>query len=313
MDVKKLEELLSQEEGVALEFKEQLDLDSHEGKGKFLKDLLALANSPTSQSFLIIGIEDKSKKPIGLSRITEEQLQQIVSHYCRPPIDFDFHVVEYQGALVGVIQLFHRYPFHTLKETYTYQSNGKNISIREKAVFIRRGSTIDEATPDEVVDMAQSDALDMKAVVSGLDKIADQLGEVAYNIEGQHQDMRPAEEIDRYIETTFVAMLTGLITAWLWQPEVLWMPLLILPVTFIFMVIGSAVRLLHFGILRAVFTSLLISAILGGLFVYGPSIALGEYLIFSDLTLRVIFGLFAGAISGIAGQLIIWSVERKMR
>ena len=211
MNTEKLAALISQEEGIALEFKESLDLDTREGKGKFLKDLLALANSQVDQSFLIIGIEDKTKKPVGFTGVTEEKLQQIVSRYCRPPVDLEFHEVAYQGTLVGVIQIFHRYKYHTLKESYKFQSNGKEIEIREKAVFLRRGSMVDEATMDEVVDMSRSDATDLTAVASGLGKITGWLEEIAAN--GSRHHFEPVEHSREFIEPTFISMLCAMLLA----------------------------------------------------------------------------------------------------
>lgn len=261
MNAEKLAALLSQEEGIALEFKESLDLDSREGKGKFLKDLLALVNSPANQSFLIVGIEDKTKKPVGFAGITEEKLQQIVSNYCRPPIDLEFHTVDYQGVPVGIIQIFHRYKFHTLKESYKYQSNGKDVVIREKAVFIRRGSMVDEATPDEVVDMAQSESTDLTAIASGLDKINGWLEEIAYN--GSRPHFEPIEHSREFTEPSFISMICAMLLAGLWLfTSSFPVDLAALPISVVVTLTAATIRVVDFGVRRIITVSFVVGFVL---------------------------------------------------
>jgi hypothetical protein len=298
MNSKKLEELLKEEESIYLEFKESLDLESREGKGKFLKDLLALVNSPVNQSFLVVGIEDKTKKLLGFTGITEERLQQIVSRYCRPPIDLEFHSVDYQGVLVGVIQIFHRYKFHTLKESYKYQSNGKDVEIREKVVFIRHGSTVDEATPDEVIDMAQSEAPDLTAVVSGLDKIAYWLDEIASN--GSRHHFEPTfDHSRRFIEPTFISMICAMILAWLWSFTISFpVVLAALPISMTVTIISATIRVVDFGVRRIITVSFSIGFVLSLWFLYGIGLlGVAQWMVDAPI-LGILLNGFAGTIFG---------------
>ncbi len=117
IDQPTLEKLLSADENEQLEFKASIDLDSKEGKAKFLKTILALANSATRVSFLLIGVEDKTKRIVGMPEITEEQLQKVVGDNCRPAIRFQFSKVDYKGLPVGVVAISHSYRKpHTLKK-----------------------------------------------------------------------------------------------------------------------------------------------------------------------------------------------------
>ncbi len=304
----KLAILLQQEESSFLEFKESIDLDSKEGKGKFLKRILALANSCTSQSFLIIGIEDKTKRAVGCQGITEEKIQQIVNRYCRPPIDFDFYLVPYQDVQIGVIQIYHRYHFHTVKESYKYLLNGKEIEIRDKQVFVRRGSTVDEATPDEIIDLSRDDTADLTAIVSGLDKINNGLDEIAYN-QSQFVDSNHHDEYSRTLETVACAMLTALFLIWANDySSALFAAWLI---CFSVMVMTTVAQLTHFGLIRAIATSVVIGLILGLIFQYGPGNRMAEYWGSLSLAVRISFALFAALISGVVSTLFIEYLKPK--
>lgn len=306
MNIEKLDALLAQEEGIALEFKERLELETREGKGKFLKDLLALVNSPVNQSFLIVGIEDKTKKPVGFTDITEEKLQQIVSNYCRPPIDLEFHTVEYQGFSVGIIQIFHRYKFHTLKESYKYQSNGKEVVIREKAVFIRRGSMVDEATPDEVVDMAQSESADLTSVASGLDKINSSLEEIAYN--GSHPHFEHTFEHSReFIEPTFISMICAMLLAGLWLfTSSFPVDLAALPLSVAVTLSAATIRVVDFGVRRIITVSIGLGIVLTLWFRVGISLlpVVAQWMVDAPLMGILLNGL-AGAILGFLVSILL--------
>lgn len=159
MNTEELKSLLGQEEGVALEFKGSVDLNSKRGKIKFIKEMLSLVNSPDSPAYLVIGIEDKTKRFVGIKDLTEEQLQQVIDDNCIPPIRFLFRIIPIDDVEVGLITIPHsnRKP-HTVKKKLGYSdTNGKHIEISEKQVFIRRGSVINEASVDEIIDMAQED------------------------------------------------------------------------------------------------------------------------------------------------------------
>ncbi len=68
--------------------KVSIDLVSNTGKSKFLKHICALSNSnPDNNSFLVIGIEDKTNKIKGIDFIDDSIIQNLVSAYLtNPPI-----------------------------------------------------------------------------------------------------------------------------------------------------------------------------------------------------------------------------------
>ena len=82
--------------------------------------MLALANRVDDQAFMLIGVEDKTKKPLGVKGVTEEQLQQVVSQYCTPPILFSSKLYLWsRGVQIGAIRIRNsHFKPHILKTKY---------------------------------------------------------------------------------------------------------------------------------------------------------------------------------------------------
>lgn len=140
MDIKKLTSLIRKNEGLKLDFKQQIDLDMESGKKELAKDVSAIANSRGGRGYIIIGIEDKTKKVLGIDDInfTEEQLQQIVSSRIDPPIPVALEIISYKEKKIAVINI--------------YDSDQKPYQVRETGAFyIRRGSTTDTMRREEII------------------------------------------------------------------------------------------------------------------------------------------------------------------
>jgi predicted HTH transcriptional regulator len=140
MNKKKLISLLKSPEGVKLDFKLQLDLNLETGKKELAKDICSIANSRGGRGYLIVGIEDKTKKVVGIDKkaFTEEQVQQVISSRCEPPIPISLEFVDYEGKYLAVITIF--------------QGNQKPYQIRDNGAFyIRRGSTTDTMRKQELI------------------------------------------------------------------------------------------------------------------------------------------------------------------
>lgn len=74
---------------IKLDFKLKLSLEHESSKKELAKDVCAIANSRGGRGYIVIGIEDKSKRIVGLEDneiIIEEQVQQIITSRCEPPI-----------------------------------------------------------------------------------------------------------------------------------------------------------------------------------------------------------------------------------
>jgi predicted HTH transcriptional regulator len=142
VDSKRLLSLIKKEEGVKLDFKLRLSLQYESNKKELAKDISAIANSRGGRGYIIIGVEDKSKKIVGLKDdeiIKEEQVQQIVSSRCEPPIPISVDTVNIANKSICVITI--------------YSGEQKPYQIRENGAFyIRRGSTTDTMRKQELIE-----------------------------------------------------------------------------------------------------------------------------------------------------------------
>ncbi|MCM8711854.1 putative DNA binding domain-containing protein [Clostridium sp. SYSU_GA19001] len=139
MDIRKFNILLKREEGPKLDFKQKLDLEIESGRKELAKDVCAIANSKGGRGYIIIGIEDKTKKVIGIEGkgYEEEQIMQIVTSRCEPPIPIAYENFVYDGKKLGIITI--------------YDGGQKPYQIRDNGAFyIRRGSTTDTMRKQEI-------------------------------------------------------------------------------------------------------------------------------------------------------------------
>ena len=141
MDSKKLLSLIKREEGTKLDFKLRLELYNETGKKELTKDVCAIANSSGGRGYIIVGIKDKSKEIIGIQEddmFKEEQIQQIISTRCEPPIPIEVDFVDIEHKKIGVISI--------------YDGEQKPYQVRENGAFyIRRGSTTDVMRKQELI------------------------------------------------------------------------------------------------------------------------------------------------------------------
>ncbi|SEF51978.1 Putative DNA-binding domain-containing protein [Caloramator fervidus] len=144
MELQKLLSLISKEEGLKLDFKEKLNIETESGKKELAKDICAIANSKGGRGYLIFGIEDKSKKIIGINKqeFNEEKIQQIISTRIEPPVPISVDTVDFNGKTIGIITIFN--------------TDQKPFQLRETGAFyIRRGSTTDYMRRDEIASIFQ--------------------------------------------------------------------------------------------------------------------------------------------------------------
>lgn len=142
MDRYKLKILLESDEGPKLDFKQEISLDTDGEKKELIKDVIAIANSRGGRGYIIFGVEDKTKRIVGIDskNITEEKIQQIISSRSDPPVSTKFEVVEYEGKKLGILTI--------------YKSTLRPHQMIQNGVFyIRRGSTTDVAKREEIAAM----------------------------------------------------------------------------------------------------------------------------------------------------------------
>lgn len=160
MDKQKLLALLQKPEGTKLDFKEQMHLRTDSEKKELAKDVCAIANAKGGRGYILFGVEDHTKRIIGIEekKYREEQIQQIISQRCDPPVQISFEIISVENKALGVLTIF--------------KSNQKPHQIRQTGTFyIRRGSTTDIARREEIASMLQETGLleYERTVLSGID------------------------------------------------------------------------------------------------------------------------------------------------
>lgn len=150
MDSKLLEQLLNEDESTTLDFKQSqypFEKTSEEQKSELLKDILAFANSwRRTDAFILIGVKEIQggrSTIIGVANhLSEANLQQFVNQKTNRPITFSYEVAPIEDTQIGIIRVpIQERPIYLLKDY------GK---LKAREVYIRRGSSTDIATPDEI-------------------------------------------------------------------------------------------------------------------------------------------------------------------
>lgn len=141
-------------EGTDIDFKSEqyrfVGATDHE-KSELLKDILAIANAwRDGTGYILLGFKDHRPHPadvVGISEsIDDATLQQFVNGKVKPKLTFHYEEHLYEGKTVGVISIpKQRRPFYLTNQFGKLKSN---------IVYVRRGSSTDEAEPSEVGSMA---------------------------------------------------------------------------------------------------------------------------------------------------------------
>ena len=148
MDEIDLMTLIAEGENERLDFKRELKLHSAREKAEFIKDILSLANSARDVGYLLVGVDD-SKLIVGAANLEEERIQQIASTYITPALSLKCHslpVALPNFPLVVVIEI------RAFRKPHKV---GRAIeSLNQDDVFVRRGSVVAKASPEEIIRMA---------------------------------------------------------------------------------------------------------------------------------------------------------------
>lgn len=150
-----VEELLWEEEGTTLDFKQnqyKFSLANNYEKSELLKDIIAFANAwRREDAYILIGVKDIKGGRGEVLGITEElddaQIQQFVNSKTQKPISFSYQVLGFDNLKIAIIKI----PVQK-RPVYLTKDYGK---LKRGVVYLRRGSSTSEATPDEVFKMGE--------------------------------------------------------------------------------------------------------------------------------------------------------------
>ena len=127
---------------------------SGESKAEMLKDILAMANAWRDGSgYILLGFRDQRPHPakvVGISEnIDDAQLQQFVNSKVKPKLTCRYEEHLYEDKTVGVITIPKQKRAFYLAHPY-----GR---LKSNVVYVRRGSSTDEAEPPEITAMVLAD------------------------------------------------------------------------------------------------------------------------------------------------------------
>ncbi|MEI0863065.1 ATP-binding protein, partial [Pseudomonas aeruginosa] len=124
-------------------------------KSELLKDILAIANSwRDGIGYILLGFKDQRPHPaevVGIQdSIDDSRIQQFVNSKVKPKLTFRYEEHLYEEKTIGVIIIpKQKRPF------YLASPYGK---LKSNVVYVRRGSSTDEAEPVETIAMANEDS-----------------------------------------------------------------------------------------------------------------------------------------------------------
>lgn len=151
-----IEELLYEEESSTLDFKQEqyafINANDYQ-KSELLKDILAFANAwRRNDAYILIGIEEVKggrSNVLGIENdLDDANLQQFVNYKTQRPIHFEYKNAQIDGKKIGLIKI----PINE-RPIYLNKDYG---NLKKHIVYIRRGSSTDIATPDEIAKMGAS-------------------------------------------------------------------------------------------------------------------------------------------------------------
>lgn len=309
MDIKTAQKLINQTESASLEFKGSIDLKNERAKAKFIKEVLSLANMGGNPSYLIIGVHDKTKEITGFTGYTEVDIQNFIRDWCLPPINFEFHIVTIESENLGVMEIFGDHKLHRIKRALHYvDTDGKPKEIRENSLFIRRGSRVDEATLEEIIEIARQRDPNIQDIISKIDELSEANDEIVRRSGPSDWASEDRDQMSREImETIFVSGLSGGILGLMWNPDASWLSVAALPVTFFSIITTAIFRITHFGVRHTIVAGLLLGTALSVWFTYGlPNAPAQSLMSIFPLMSVILNALVAGVVGLIAGIIFLF-------
>ena len=135
-----------------LDCKEDLALKALGDKASFIRDVAALANN-VNESYLIIGIQDKTWKEIGLIASsplldpdrTQSRMNQIIENKLDPQLSIRYQVIELRNNFYGVVNISGNHaPYIIAIDQDKYggaKTKGHESFIYRGAIYVRHGDT----------------------------------------------------------------------------------------------------------------------------------------------------------------------------
>lgn len=154
-DQELIENLLYRRESDDLDFKAgQYNLDGDKNKSKFIKDIVAMANTPRSgPAYIVVGVQEEAGQVKGTVEVSdhhdEAKLGSIVSGKVEPTPRFTYRQILYDGVKLGLIEIPSDQPAPIMPRT-------KYGVLGQGCVYIRRNTQNIEADGTDIARIIES-------------------------------------------------------------------------------------------------------------------------------------------------------------
>ena len=144
-----ISDLIGRKESDDLDFKaDQYHLSNADGQSKFIKDILAMANTPRpGPAYIVLGVREESGRATEVPGVTyhpdEATLGTIVSGRVSPSPRFSYRQIPYRGVELGLIEILVEQPDVLVPRM--------DLGVlRKNAVYIRRNTSNVEADSEDL-------------------------------------------------------------------------------------------------------------------------------------------------------------------
>lgn len=128
-------------ENLGIEFKAWMDTRNHEARAKLARHIAALANH--GGGYLIFGVDDKTRKPLGASELDvalfgQDAISSIVKRYLEPRVQVLVEHIEHEGATYPVVVV----PSHGARPVVAVadgpqDDRGRPVGVSLGTIYIR--------------------------------------------------------------------------------------------------------------------------------------------------------------------------------
>ena len=153
-DQKLIENLLNRQESDDLDYKSgQYNLANNRGKSRFIKDIVAMANTPRSgPAYILVGVQEQSGKVRGTTGVAdhpdEAELGSIVAGKVEPTPRFTYRQIAYNGVTLGLIEI-------PCDQPVPIMPRGDYGVLRRGCVYIRRNTQNTEADKTDLARISE--------------------------------------------------------------------------------------------------------------------------------------------------------------
>ena len=175
------------EESTFYDKKQQLNLHTKEGKGKFLKHVCALSNSnPYNNSYLVVGVDDHTNSLIGVDFYDDSRIQNLINAYLDNPPLIQYENISFpslpEDKVIGLVSIQPKLGICRFKKPiYTYAVG---------YAFQRIGSSSTPLLPNEkIVQYPQAPAIVQSLETASKNNIQHTLDAVFDFIQNKHADL----------------------------------------------------------------------------------------------------------------------------